>query len=97
MHVGPSTYRLTKDAMPRHGEVRKFAEKLAELSGYNTLSEHVPSRIVLLSSIERPIQIGKAWNEKWDWRAQDVQDDIEGEYKGAELGCTEEGDGGERS
>ncbi|MCH1771351.1 MULTISPECIES: 4-demethylwyosine synthase TYW1 [Metallosphaera] len=93
MHVGPSTYRLTKDAMPRHSEVRSFAEKLAELTSYKIISEHAPSRIVLLSTIDRPMQIGNAWTEKWDWRTQDTQDDVNGEYREAEMGCTEEGDG----
>ncbi|MEM4095600.1 MAG: 4-demethylwyosine synthase TYW1, partial [Metallosphaera sp.] len=91
MHVGPSTYRLTKDAMPRHAEIRLFSQKLAELTGYKIISEHAPSRIVLLSRLDRPMQIGKAWTDKWDWKTQDTQDDINGEYKEAETGCTEEG------
>lgn len=91
MHVGPSTYRLSKDAMPRHSEIREFSKKLSEYTGYNIISEHVPSRIVLLSKLDKPIQIGKAWNDKWDWRTKDIDDDINGEYKEAELGCTEEG------
>jgi tRNA wybutosine-synthesizing protein 1 len=89
MHVGPSTYRLSKDAMPRHREIREFAELLAKYTGYKILSEHVPSRIVLLSKLDRPIQIGNAWTQKWDWRAKDKEDDIHGEYEEAELGCTE--------
>lgn len=90
MHVGPSTYRLSKDAMPRHSEIREFSKKLAEYTGYKILSEHIPSRIVLLSKLDKPIQIGDAWNEKWDWSTKDLEDDISGEYKQAELGCTEE-------
>ena len=90
MHVGPSTYRLSKDAMPRHYEIREFAKKLAEYTGYKILSEHVPSRIVLLSKLDRPIQIGNAWSENWNWRTKDVEDDINGEYKAAELGYIEE-------
>ena len=89
MHVGPSTYRLTKDAMPRHSEIREFAKLLSSLTGYKILSEHVPSRIVLLSKLDRPIQIGNAWTENWNWMTKDIEDDIHGEYEQAEKGCTE--------
>ena len=82
MHVGPSIKRLTRDAMPSHAEVRDFAKTLSELIGYRILSEHVPSRIVLLSSLDRPIQIGNAWSDKWNWATPDVEDDTSGEYKG---------------
>jgi tRNA wybutosine-synthesizing protein 1 len=82
MHVGPSTYRLTKDAMPRHSEIREFAKLLSSLTGYKILSEHVPSRIV-------PIQIGNAWTENWNWMTKDIEDDIHGEYEQAEKSCTE--------
>ncbi|EZQ06794.1 MULTISPECIES: 4-demethylwyosine synthase TYW1 [Acidianus] len=89
MHVGPSTLRLTRDAMPRHTEVKEFANILAKFTGYNIISEHVPSRIVLLSKIDRPIQIGNAWTDRWNWSTKDMDDDINGEYKEAETGCTE--------
>ncbi|BFI74139.1 4-demethylwyosine synthase TYW1 [Sulfurisphaera ohwakuensis] len=89
MHVGPSTYRLSKDAMPRHFEIKEFAKKLAEYTGYKILSEHIPSRIVLLSKLDKPIQIGNAWTDNWNWATKDIEDDINGEYKEAELGCTE--------
>jgi tRNA wybutosine-synthesizing protein 1 len=89
MHVGPSTYRLTKDAMPRHSEIREFAKLLSSLTGYKILSEHVPSRIVLLSKLDRPIQIGNAWTENWNWMTKDIEDDTHGEYEQAEKSCTE--------
>ncbi|WP_278464827.1 4-demethylwyosine synthase TYW1 [Saccharolobus islandicus] len=89
MHVGPSTYRLSRDAMPKHKEIREFAKTLAQYTGYKILSEHVPSRIVLLSKLDKPIKIGNAWNEKWDWSTIDIEDDMSGEYKEAEQGCTE--------
>ncbi|BCU68490.1 4-demethylwyosine synthase TYW1 [Sulfolobales archaeon HS-7] len=89
MHVGPSTLRLSKDAMPRHNEIRLFAEKLAELTGYNILSEHIPSRIVLLSQLNRPIKIGNAWSDSWNWSTRDLEDDVSGEYREAETSCTE--------
>ncbi|MEM0174072.1 MAG: 4-demethylwyosine synthase TYW1 [Sulfolobaceae archaeon] len=89
MHVGPSIYRLTKDAMPRHNEIREFAKILSELTGYKIISEHVPSRIVLLSKLDRPIQIGNAWTSEWNWMTPDLENDMQGEYKEAEMGCTE--------
>jgi tRNA wybutosine-synthesizing protein 1 len=91
MHVGPSTLRLTRDAMPRHKEIREFSKKLAAATGYKLLSEHAPSRIVLLSKLERPFKIGEAWTERWDWRPSDDGDDLNGEYREAEIGCTEGG------
>ncbi|MCQ4343433.1 MAG: 4-demethylwyosine synthase TYW1, partial [Sulfolobales archaeon] len=82
MHVGPSIMRLTRDAMPTHNEVKRFARVLAEYTGYKLLSEHVPSRIVLLSRLGKPIQIGAAWTERWNWSTPDTEDDSSGEYKG---------------
>lgn len=84
MHVGPSIYRLSKDAMPNHAEIREFAKLLGELTGYKILSEYPPSRIVLLSKLDKPIQIGNAWNEKWSWNTPEIEDDINWEYKEAE-------------
>ncbi|AHC51599.1 radical SAM protein [Sulfolobus acidocaldarius SUSAZ] len=91
MHVGPSTYRLTKDAMPKHNEIREFSKILANYTGYKIISEHVPSRILLLSRLDKPIQIGNAWSEKWNWSTKDTEDDMNGEYKEAEESCTEGG------
>ncbi len=39
---------LDMSSMPNHEEIREFAKKLAELSGYMYTVEHKPSRIVLL-------------------------------------------------
>lgn len=89
MHVGPSTLRLSREAMPSHKEVREFAEILSGLTGYKAISEHVPSRIVLLSKLEEPIKIGGAWTEDWNWRTRDLEDDRSGEYAQAEASCTE--------
>ncbi|BDC19925.1 4-demethylwyosine synthase TYW1 [Acidianus sp. HS-5] len=86
MHVGPSTLRLSRDAMPRHSEVREFAKLMEKYTGYKIISEHVPSRIVLLSKLDKPIQIGNAWSNKWNWETKDIEDDIHGEYAEAELG-----------
>ncbi len=59
MFMGRSRGRLTPANMPSHEEVREFAKKLADRTGYMLLSESIPSRIVLLSRIKKPIRHGK--------------------------------------
>ncbi len=59
MYMGRSRGRLSSTSMPTHEEVREFAKKLAEKIGYKVLSESIPSRIVLLSRIDKPIRHGK--------------------------------------
>jgi tRNA wybutosine-synthesizing protein 1 len=59
MYLGGSKRRLTRENMPSHQEVRDFARKLAELTGYELLSESIPSRVVLLSRVGEPIRHGK--------------------------------------
>lgn len=50
MLLGASRERLRIENMPRHQEVRVFAEHLLEhLSGYGIAAEHTPSRVVLLA------------------------------------------------
>ncbi len=49
MHVGFSQRRLKKENMPSIHEVRDFANKVAELSGYGYKDEQEESRVVLLS------------------------------------------------
>jgi len=56
MHVGFSSLRLGFDNMPSHKEVRDFAIKLAEKTGYNILDEAPDSRVVLLSKRDAPIR-----------------------------------------
>ncbi len=58
MHIGFSHLRLSFDRMPRHTEVRGFAEQLAEKTGYKIVNEAPESRVVLLSRLEKPIQVG---------------------------------------
>ncbi|RLI22886.1 4-demethylwyosine synthase TYW1, partial [Candidatus Bathyarchaeota archaeon] len=55
MHVGFSTSRLGYENMPSHREIREFAEKLAEETGYKIIDESKDSRVVLLSRLEKPI------------------------------------------
>jgi tRNA wybutosine-synthesizing protein 1 len=56
MHVGFSGLRLRFEDMPEHGEIRAFAEWLAELTGYGVIDESVESRVVLLSALKKPIR-----------------------------------------
>ncbi len=51
MFVGYSRKRLTMENMPTHEEVVEFAKKLeAKMPSYEIISEHRPSRIVLLKN-----------------------------------------------
>jgi tRNA wybutosine-synthesizing protein 1 len=65
MYVGASRERLSRENMPSHEEVRAFAEKLAEATGYPVVSESRPSRVVLLSSIPKPIRHGNGCPQGW--------------------------------
>ena len=49
MFVGESTNRLSIGCMPLHGDVKRFAEKIAKESGYRYKDEQAASRVVLLS------------------------------------------------
>ena len=49
MHVGSSMKRLPREAMPKHQEVKEFAEKVVEESGYSYKDEQAASRVVLLA------------------------------------------------
>jgi tRNA wybutosine-synthesizing protein 1 len=57
MHVGFSRLRLGFENMPSHEEIRKFAEELAEETGYNILDEAPDSRVVLLSKLQKAIRL----------------------------------------
>ncbi len=48
MFVGYSRQRLNIKNMPLHNEVKEFAEKIAESSGYKIIDEKKESRVVLL-------------------------------------------------
>jgi tRNA wybutosine-synthesizing protein 1 len=58
MHIGFSSLRLGFDNMPMHNEVREFADKLAAETGYKVVNEAPESRVVLLSKLDKPIQLG---------------------------------------
>ena len=57
MHIGFSGLRLGFERMPGHAEVKDFAQKLAEKTGYMVINEAVESRVVLLSKLKKPIQV----------------------------------------
>jgi tRNA wybutosine-synthesizing protein 1 len=48
MFVGASQLRLEIKNMPRHKEVKEFAEQIAKASDYKVIDEHPKSRVVLL-------------------------------------------------
>ena len=58
MHIGFSNLRLGFDRMPMHQEVKDFATQLAQETGYNVINEAPESRVVLLSRLDRAIQVG---------------------------------------
>lgn len=60
MHIGFSNLRLGFERMPMHGEVKEFAEQLSEKTGYMIVDEAPESRVVLLSRLKKPIQVGAA-------------------------------------
>ena len=49
MYVGGSMQRLARDNMPYMREIRRFAEELADQTGYSIKNEDTVSRVVLLS------------------------------------------------
>ena len=61
MHVGASQKRLSIESMPMHEEVVGFSKELAgHLPGYEIVSEHVPSRVVMLA--KKKFKIDGIWH-----------------------------------
>jgi len=56
MHVGFSRLRLGFENMPCHRDIREFAERLADETGYRIVDESEESRVVLLSKSEKCIR-----------------------------------------
>ena len=48
MHIGASINRLRFENMPNHDEIREFAQKVSDYSGYSVSDEQKESRVVLL-------------------------------------------------
>jgi len=65
MHIGVSRQRLSRSDMPKHEEVLRFAERFAQESGYNVLSQQISSRVVLLSKLSKPLRVGKGCPNGW--------------------------------
>ncbi|RLG60847.1 4-demethylwyosine synthase TYW1 [Candidatus Geothermarchaeota archaeon] len=59
VHVGFSQKRLSRENMPTHVEIRRFAEELAEELGYYIADESPSSRVVLLSREKKVRKIGQ--------------------------------------
>ena len=57
VYVGMSRHRLKFENMPTHTEIRDFGEELSSLTGYKILDESIPSRVVLLSRLTKPIKL----------------------------------------
>jgi tRNA wybutosine-synthesizing protein 1 len=53
MYVGWSRYRMSMSNMPSFGEIRDFAGRISSISGYETMNQYGPSRVVLLGSGSR--------------------------------------------
>ncbi len=54
MAVGFFERRLGRNAMPTHDDIRAFAEKIADFTGYRILDESRVSNVVLLSRLKSP-------------------------------------------
>jgi tRNA wybutosine-synthesizing protein 1 len=78
MHIGASITRLSRSDMPSHTEVKSIATLLAEKLGYNLVSESIPSRVVLLSALDKPII--RYGNPPITWSDVDIGDENSGEY-----------------
>ncbi len=57
MHIGFSGLRLGYENMPSHEEVYDFALRLSEKTGYKIVNEAIESRVVLLSTLEKPLLV----------------------------------------
>jgi tRNA wybutosine-synthesizing protein 1 len=57
MFVGSSRQRMTLANMPSHERIKKFAEKLSKLIGYEIIGEKSDSRVVLLGKDKSKMRI----------------------------------------
>ena len=66
MYVGASQQRLTRQNMPSHEEVVEFTKTLLPfLDDYEIVSDHVPSRVVMLA--RKDYKIDGVWNTWIDY------------------------------
>lgn len=78
MHIGSSITRLNRADMPNHSEIKKIAVELANKLGYNVVSESIPSRVVLLSKLDKPII--RYGSPPINWYDEDPGNEQSGEY-----------------
>ncbi len=84
MHVGPSQERLSRENMPLHEEIVSFSKALKKhLPNYEIVSEHIPSRVVMLAQTKYKKEDGwYTWIdfEKWTQLRLQGIDPIPEEY-----------------
>lgn len=61
MYVGFSRTRLAFNNMPSHEEVKQFAEDVSMETGYKIIDECSESRVVLMSKLDKPIKLNRAF------------------------------------
>tara|TARA_Y100000310_G_scaffold63663_1_gene59121 strand:- start:113 stop:637 length:525 start_codon:yes stop_codon:yes gene_type:complete len=67
MWIGASQERLEKSNMPMHEEVLKFTKELVKhLEDYEIVSEHIPSRVIMLA--KKKFKIDNTWNTWIDFK-----------------------------
>lgn len=54
MPVGYAQYRIAYESMPRHDEIREFAQRICDLAGFRIVDEKENSRVVLLMRKDSP-------------------------------------------
>jgi tRNA wybutosine-synthesizing protein 1 len=57
MFVGGSLFRMNFNNMPSYLDIRDFAKKISDLTGYYIIDEVLKSRVVLLSRLKKPVKI----------------------------------------
>ncbi len=57
MSVGYSRRRLGLNHMPSLKEIRDFSRSLSEMTSYRIVNESIDSRVILLTKLEKPLQI----------------------------------------
>lgn len=79
MHIGSSITRLSRFDMPSHEEVKNIGAKLAELISYRMVSESIPSRVILLSKIDKPVI--RYGNPPLSWSDIESENEFFSEYE----------------
>jgi tRNA wybutosine-synthesizing protein 1 len=57
MFVGYSRQRMNLENMPSHEKIKRFAEKLSSLTGYEIAGEKKDSRVVVLAKDKSKMKI----------------------------------------